>query len=81
MDSANAWQPLSVKHNIFLSVSSKCSANTLISSFPVFWQSVTSCGEMAIGALSITLRAPPSPHPPVQSVEVTRMIMKKLNKR
>lgn len=65
----------------FMSVNSKCFGNKLISSFPIFRQSVTSCGEMAIGALSITLRAPPSPHPPVQSVEVTRTIMKKLNKR
>ncbi|KAF2974473.1 hypothetical protein EK904_010033 [Melospiza melodia maxima] len=35
---------------------------------------------MATGARSITLRAPPSPRPPVQSVEVTRMIMKKSNR-
>ena len=53
----------------------------LTASFSLFRQSVTSWGGMATEARSITLRAPPSPRPPAQSVEVTRMIMKKLNKR
>lgn len=57
------------------------SGDNFLSSFLRHPQNVTSSEEMDTGVLSTTLRVQPFPPLPVKSVEITRMTMKKLNKR